>query len=99
VVGRTTRLSGACARAGVLACCGVGRSTPSYRVRREPAARAHGGTWPDRSGGVVQRYLRARGVQVSLVASLSRVPRSFRGRRGGPVSESLGFLGFRSGVG
>ena len=40
------------------------------------------------------RYLRARGVQVPFVVSLSRVPRSFRGRRGGPVSESLGFLRF-----
>jgi hypothetical protein len=68
-----------------------------YRVRCEAASPAHGGTGPVAAEGVVQAYLLARGMQVSLVVSLSRVPRrnlTDPGTSRIPVSESLGFLGF-----
>ncbi len=70
------------------------QSTPVYRVLREPVNPAHGGTWPDAAEGVVQVHLRASGMQVSLVVSMSPVPRLVLGRQGGPVSESLSFPGF-----
>ena len=58
------------------------------------AARAHGGMWPDGAGGVLHGACVPVECRILAWLVLDRVYISSRGWQGGPVSESLGFLGF-----
>jgi hypothetical protein len=94
VIDQVMWLSGGMARAQVPVWSWREAVNPCLSGAARASEPAHGGTWPDSARGVVQVYLWASGMQVSLVVSLSQMPRRVLGSRDTPVFESLGVLWF-----